>query len=169
MSQTKFVDYGGEGFWAYDVALGVFLKHLIDVAEERAGKNEEEWPADSVIKSWRVAACIDPYGLSLGEGWSLSQTARFVSLAGEACARIRSRHGFLATEMESWSILDGEGVFARGANEVLAGPIAELGEAIVALVEGNLSAAPPGTVWLYGAPEGRRTLRDRGDKLRDLP
>ena len=33
MSKTQHVEYRGRTFWAYDVALGVFLKYLIDAAE----------------------------------------------------------------------------------------------------------------------------------------
>ena len=63
--------------------------------------------------------------------------------------------------MEAWSILEGEGLFARGAGEVLSGPIVELGEAIVRLIEGELPAAPVGTAWCYGTPSGRCTIAMR--------
>lgn len=33
MTATQFIEYERDGFWAYDVVLGVFLKHLIDAAE----------------------------------------------------------------------------------------------------------------------------------------
>ena len=158
VSQTKFVRYGQGGFWAYDVALGVFLKHLIDVAEERSVLEPEERWLGEAVQSWRVVVYVNDYGLVLGKAWSAPQIATFVTLAREACARIGRRASFSATEMESWSILDGEGVFARGASEVLSGPILELGEAIVALVEGELPAAPVGTTWCYGAPSGRCTI-----------
>jgi hypothetical protein len=158
MSQTQFVEYGEDWFWAYDVALGVFLKHLIDVAQQRSDQTGGKWPTDSMLEWWRVVATLSDYGLSLGEGWSASQTARFLSLSREACARIRSRDAFPAAELQNWSILDGRGVFARGASEVFPGPVVELGEAIVALVEGSLPAAPAGTTWCYGTPDGRITI-----------
>jgi hypothetical protein len=31
MTATKGIEFEGRFFWAYDVAAGVFLKHLIDV------------------------------------------------------------------------------------------------------------------------------------------
>src|SRR6476646_12211309 len=33
VSTTKYVNYGGRGFWAYDIVLGVFVKYLIDAVE----------------------------------------------------------------------------------------------------------------------------------------
>ena len=158
MSQTQFVEYGEDWFWAYDVGLGVFLKHVIDVAQERSDEPGEEWPTDSLLEWWRVVATTSGYGLSLGEGWSAPQTARFLFLSREACARIRRRDVFSAAELQDWSILDGRGVFARGASEVLAGPVVELGDAIIARVEGSLPAAPAGTAWCYGTPDGRITI-----------
>jgi hypothetical protein len=160
VSQIQFVQYRQIGFWAYDVALGVFLKHLIDVAEERSLGDDERWLAEAV-QSWRVVACVNSYGLALGEDWSGHQIATFVSLAREACVRIGRRESFLPTEMEAWSILDGEGVFARGAKQVVSGPIVELGEALVALIRGELPAAPVGTVWCHGTPSGRCTIAMR--------
>jgi hypothetical protein len=160
LSQTQFVRYRQSGFWAYDVALGVFLKHLIDVAEEHRLEHEERWLVETV-QWWRVVACVNSYGLALGEEWSAPQIATFLGLAREASVRIGRRESFAAAEMEAWSILDGGGVFARGASEVASGPIVELGEAIVALLEGELPSAPPGTTWFYGTPSGRRTLAMR--------
>jgi hypothetical protein len=160
VSQTQFVEYRQSGFWAYDVALAIFLKHLIDVAEEQSFEHEETWLGEAV-KWWRVVAGVNSYGLAISENWSASQIAVFVRLARDACVRIGRHESFMATEMEAWSILDGRGVFARGASEVLSGPIVELGEAIVALIEGKLPAAPAGEVWLYGTPAGRRTIAMR--------
>jgi hypothetical protein len=160
MSQTQFVEYRQNGFWAYDVALGVFLKHLIDVAEEQSLWHDERWLAEAV-RGWRVVACVNDYGLTLGEDWSAPQIATFVRLAREACVRVGRREGFLAVDMEAWSILEGRGVFARGASEVPSGPVVELGDAIVALIEGTLPAAPVGTAWFYGTPSGRCTIATR--------
>ena len=48
MSKTKFVTCGNSHFWAYDVALNVFLKHLIDAAET-SEEADKAWPIDSKI------------------------------------------------------------------------------------------------------------------------
>jgi hypothetical protein len=33
VSKTQYAEYGDRGFWTYNVALGIFLKHLIDADE----------------------------------------------------------------------------------------------------------------------------------------
>jgi len=156
MSKSKFVRFGNEGFWAYDVALGVFLKHLIDAAES----NEQivtPWLSQAV-SSWRVTACIQDLGESLQEDWSASQRLAFVAMAEQACAILASRESIPAQEIISWPILEDERIFPRGATEVLTAPVVELGQAMIALVCGQLTPAPKGQIWLYGTPEGRQTL-----------
>ncbi len=156
MSQTKFVEFGSDGFWAYDVALGVFLKHLIDAAE----KNEQvvtPWLRQAV-SSWRVAACIQDLGQPLEVGWSASQRQTFAALAEEACATLAARESISAEEIIQWPILEDERISPRGAKEVFTAPVVELGRAMIALVSGQLPPAPEGQIWLYGAPEGRQTL-----------
>lgn len=161
MTQAQFVSYEQGGFWAYDVALGVVLKHLVDVAVERiSSPPEEPWLSDA-ISWWRVVACVSDYGLDLGEGWTPSQTETFLELLGEARSRIASRPTFSAAEMAGWQVLDGQGIFARGASEVVTAPIVELANAIVALLTGSLSPPPPDTAWFFGAPTGRRTIAMR--------
>jgi hypothetical protein len=149
-----------QGFWAYDVALGVFLKHLIDVAEEQEAKAPEIWLTQAIPR-WRVVACAGPYQVLINPGWSAEQLNTFTSLAKEACSRIRRRELFTSTELEGWNILDGEGIFPRGDKEIHTGPIVDLGEAIVALVTGVLPAAPRGTAWFFGTPSGRKTIAMR--------
>jgi hypothetical protein len=56
VSKTKYVRYAGRAFWAYDVALGIFLKHLIDAAEA-SDQAKAPWLAP-LVSSWRVAACV---------------------------------------------------------------------------------------------------------------
>ncbi len=155
MTQTQRVDSGGRGFWAYDVALGVFLKHLIDAAEPR--RDEAPWLTEA-IACWRVVACVSDYGLTIEPGWSDEQRTLFLVLLDEACAAISRRESIPAGEMASWRILEGEGLFARGAPEVHTAPVVELGRAIAALVRKELQAPPNGTEWLYGTPAGRLTL-----------
>ena len=52
MSKTLYVDFRGQGFWAFDVVSGIFLKHLIDVAEPRITDRHEPWLAEAVGR-WR--------------------------------------------------------------------------------------------------------------------
>ena len=88
MTQTQFVAYRDQGFWAYDVALGVFLKHLIDVAAQR--RLDEPWLAE-VSAWWRVVACVSDYGLTIDSSWSDDQVATFLDMVAEACRRLSER------------------------------------------------------------------------------
>ncbi len=156
MSQTKYVKFANSGFYVYDVALGVFLKHLIDAAEA-SDQVKAAW-LSSAVQSWREAACIPDWGLSLDPSWSAEQRQTFLALANEACARLARRTSIPSEEIVGWRILDGLPIFPRGVTEVLTSPLVELGHALVALVSGELPQAPEGKAWLYGTPSGREML-----------
>src|SRR5262249_45079298 len=164
MSKTKFIAYGNRdwaygdipsGFWAYDVALDVFLKHLIDAAEASEGTNTA-W-LSTAISDWRLA-CVPDYGLTLDASWSAAQRQTFLALAEEACTRLATRESIPSEEIVSWPILDDIRIFTRGAAQVPTAPVIELGRAIIALVNRQLPEAPEGQIWLYGTPEGRMTI-----------
>ena len=155
MSATQYVKYADRGFWAYDVALGVFLKHLIDAAET-SDQAKTAW-LSAAISSWRVVACIGDYGLTLDAGWSTSQRRDFIALAEDASARLAKRASIPAEEIVGWHLLDDLRIFPRGATEVLTAPVVELGRAIIELVSGELPEAPDGKIWFYGTPTGRQT------------
>jgi hypothetical protein len=157
MSKTKYVGYIDGGFWAYDVALEVFLKHLIDAAEA-SDQAETPW-LSTAISEWRAVASIPDIGLTLNEGWSPEQRLKFVSLADRACAKIGERTSIPAEEVVAWPLLDDLRIFPRGATEVLTAPVVELGRATIELISGTLPDPPTGsTAWLYGTDEGRTTL-----------
>lgn len=160
MTQTRFVEYGSRGFWAYDVALGIFLKYLIDAASHREEDPTRPWLADAVAW-WRIVACVSDYGLSCDPEWSSDQLATFVELTDEACAQLALREVIEPAEVASWHVLDDQTIFLRNAAQVRTSPIVELGLAIRALVTGSLPDAPPGASWLYGSPDGRKTIAMR--------
>jgi hypothetical protein len=159
MTATQYVEYENRGFWAYDVALGVFIKHLIDAAET-SGQAESAWLA-TAISSWREVACFSDYGLTLGSGWSAAQMQAFIALAEDACASLAKRASIPAGEIVGWPILDDLRIDTRGAVEVHTAPIVELGRAIIELVSGELPEEPDGKFWFYGTPDGRQTLGRR--------
>ena len=71
MTRTQFVESRRDCFWAYDVVLGIFLKHLIDAAEASA-EADEPWLSKEV-SWWPVVACVSTYGLTLdGDGRRLT-------------------------------------------------------------------------------------------------
>ena len=156
MSKTKYIEYRGRGFWVYDVALGVFLKYLIETAEATE-EASEPWLSD-LASSWRVAACVADIGLVLDDNWSSERQQTFIVLAEQACATIGKRTTIPAEEMIAWRVLESEGVFPRGETEVLTAPVVELGHALIALITGDLPDAPKGKSWLYGTPSGRQEL-----------
>lgn len=160
MTATKGIEFEGRFFWAYDVAAGVFLKHLIDEAEasEQAG---EAWLSEAV-SDWRAQAAIAEFGFTLKEQWSSTQRQTFITLAERACKKLATRQSIPAQEIASWPLVNELRIFPRSATEVLTAPIIELGQAIVELVSGKLPRPPKGEAWFYGTPTGRSTIRMRG-------
>ena len=153
MSKNKFVSYRGDGFWAYDVAHDILLKHLIDVAKPRADLPGNAWLADA-MHQWGIE-CIQDLGLMVEETWPAAQ---FTELLEVACRVLKQRDGIPAEEVESWVVLEDIWLCVRGEKVVLTQPIIELGEAIIALVHGSLPPPPDGTSWSYGWPGGPITF-----------
>src|SRR5258708_24236630 len=104
MTATQYVECENRGFWAYDVALGVFLKHLIDAAEA-SDQAKTAW-LSTAISSWREVACISDYGLMLDAGWSAGQRQAFIALPEDASARLAKRASISAEEIGGWRLLD---------------------------------------------------------------
>jgi hypothetical protein len=157
VSQTQSVTYVDRGFWAYDVALGIFLKHLIDAALS-SGEASTLWLSEGVA-SWRVWAVVSDFRLTLDGRWSAEQRKTFIALAEEACAVLATRDSIPAEEITSWPFVDDLRIHPRGANEVFTAPVIELGRAIIALLCGELPEAPQGEAWFFGTSTGRSTIR----------
>lgn len=124
MTRTQLVEYANRGFWAYDVALGIFLKRLIDSAEA-SDQAKTPW-LSSAISSWRIVACISDFGLTLDADWSAAQRQTFIALAEDACSRLAGRASIPAEEIVAWPLLEDLHIFPRGAREVLTAPVVEL-------------------------------------------
>src|SRR5262249_1472501 len=144
--------YADHGFWAYDVALGVFLKYLIDAAVAAPSLSAQ-------VSTWRAAACTQDIGLTLETDWSDEQRQGFVTLGEDGCPRLAARDSIPAEEIMNWRLLEDERIFLRGAKEVSTAPVVELGHAVIALVTGKLPESPKGEAWFYGTPTGRSTIR----------
>jgi hypothetical protein len=153
MSQTLFIKYGDAGFWAYDVAVGVFLKYLIDRAGQHIERQPSAWLNDCV-KQWRVNAVMSEYGLHLDPTWTDDQRQTVSALIDDACQELQKAKQISADEAASWKILDGEGIHSRGAPWIPTAPAVELGRAIGLLLEGALPKAPSGSWWFYGTEGG---------------
>jgi hypothetical protein len=160
MSKTLYVDFRGQGFWAFDVVSGIFLKHLIDVAEPRIADRHEAWLAEAV-GHWRFNAICGDCGLFLDENWSPEQVRSVREFAVSACDLLSERREISAEEMSSWSLLDGEGVFPRGYPVVTTDSAIRLGRAIIQLLDGSLPESPQGTWWFFGTEDAPPTLAKR--------
>jgi len=157
MSRTLFIDYKGEGFWAYDVAMGLFLKHLID----RACLRQPSAWLSGCIECWRVNAVVCDFGMHLDPKWTDTQREIIQTLIEEACQELQKFRAFSADEAASWKIHDGEGIFARGAAQIPTAPSIELGHGVGLLLDGALPATPSGTWWFYGLPNGVTTIQEK--------
>jgi hypothetical protein len=157
VSATQFVKYADRGFWAYDVAVGVLLKYLLDAAQ-KSGEAHTPWLSEA-ISDWRVWAVISDYGFILDERWSAEERKSFIALAEQACAGVGARNSIPAEEVVSWTFVGGLRIFPRGAKEVLTAPVGELGRAVVDLLLDELPEAPKGEAWFFGTPDGRSTIR----------
>ena len=157
MSAKQFVKYTDRGFWAYDVAVGVLLKYLLDAAQESREANTA-WLSEAA-SSWRLWAVISDFGFTLDEHWSAEQRNTFIALMEQACAALATRYSIPAEEIISWPFVDDMRIFPRGAKEVLTAPVVELGHAMIALFRGELREPPKGEAWFFGTPDGRSTVR----------
>ena len=157
MSATQVVKYAGRGFWAYDVAVGVLLKYLLDAAQ-KSGQAHTTWLSEA-MSDWRVWAVVSDCGFTLGEHWSAEQRKVFIALTEQACVELASRNSIPAEEIVSWPFVDHFRIDPRGAKQVHTAPVAELGRAIIALLLGELPEAPKGEAWFFGTLDGRSTIR----------
>lgn len=162
MSRKKHVGYRGAGFWAYDKALEILLKYLIDRAVEVGNASNLDWLADRV-EEWRVVAVVGDLCLALdNEGAFTSEQVEILCrLIDDACDAIGRRESIPAAEMQGWKILDGEGVSPRGDDPEPTGPILEIGRAIQELIRGTFMSPPGNSWWLYGCEGGKQLIEPR--------
>ena len=157
MSRTQSVAFEHRGFWAYDVAVGVLLKHLIDAAEESTDVNTE-WLSEAV-SNWRIWAVAGDFEVTFNQRWSAEQRATLIALIEEACAALAKRDFIPAEEVVSWTFVDNLRIHPRGATAVLTAPVVELGRAIIATLRDELPEPPRGEAWFFVTETGRSTIR----------
>lgn len=160
MSRSMFVQYRDRGFWAYDVVLHVFLKHLIDVAAPRATEPEHAWLAEAVAQ-WRVYACLTDFGFSINEEWSEDRIELVVSLCEEASGKVGDRESIGSEEIKAWPIHDHMRIDPRDEEQVPTRPVVRIGWAIIGLVRGTLGPPPPNCWWFYGLADRPRIIHSR--------
>ena len=158
MSQTLSVHFRDTSFWAYDVVSSVFLKFLIDAANGQITGDSDHWLAEP-IEQWRVNAVISDFGFFLDDSWSQSQIDVVIDLCRKAAGAIRSRESIPAMEIESWPMVDDQRIFTRGHDPVLSEPVAQFGEAVIALLENTLPKPPEDHWWLFTLDKNVNTIK----------
>jgi hypothetical protein len=158
MSKTTPVEFRGRGFWAFDVSLSILLAELIDVAEALGSDQRPPWLAGA-LPTLRVHAVVGAdFLFSPDLGLEGGQLDELIGLVAEASRRLRQRRTVTAAEAAQWQVLDDHTVIWRPAAAVETAPIAELGQAIIQLLQGTLPSPPPGTWWYFGLSGGPRTI-----------
>ncbi|MEO3746589.1 hypothetical protein [Plantactinospora sp. B5E13] len=160
MSKTVSVDFGGRWFWAYDVSVGILLLEAIQVATETP-PGQRPPNVDAVLADLRTqvqvgasfAFPLDP------DEWDSRQRAFARAIIAEAGRRLRGYRTITSTEAAERYVIDGEPYFVRGHKRIDCEVVADLAEAIEALIEDRLPPVPvPGRHWFFGVPDGPRTL-----------
>lgn len=129
MSATKYVTYGDRGFWAYDIVLGVFVKHLIDAIEAMAGYSHAPF-LDKALLHWRLAPFLD-IGFHFEKSWTELQRQNVIAFTEQACARLATRNSIPTEEIVNWSFGGDLRLFHRGLTEVRTAPVIELGRQLL--------------------------------------
>ncbi len=156
MSKSVYVGFRDQGFWAFDVIVSIFLKHLVEVAEPTIADNP--WLAE-VVHHWRVGTVIpDCSGVHLDDTWSDKQLAAIIHLFEDTCKVLEQRNIITAEEVAQWQLLDGMQIFCRGISVFSSKSIVELGHAIILMLNGKLPPAPEGTWWWYGIDDHPKTI-----------
>ncbi|MCU0719849.1 MAG: hypothetical protein MUC83_09105 [Pirellula sp.] len=157
MSRSLYIHFRDNGFWAYDVPSSVFLKFLIDAASERLTLGTDPWLSNA-IQHWRLSAVISELSRYADDEWSQSQIHTVCELCRAAVEVIRSAGDIPAGEIESWPILDEHRISTRGHDFIPCEPVARLGDAFIALLNGTLPEPPARHRWFF-------TLNDRPDTI----
>ena len=150
MTKTRHVCFEEVMFSAYDVALGIWLKHFVELFELTDLRTDEWW----IEKAdwWRVVAAVDPYGIDFDEGWTPELREQFVTLAESVNAKLAERTEIPASEVASWDLGDGLTIWPRCAltESISTAPVIELGVAMIDLVQRILPATPVPGWWFVG-------------------
>jgi hypothetical protein len=166
MSKSKFIHVGDAGcIHVFDVLHDIFVKYLIDAAEEFDGGEKpahahSAWLA-AEVESWRVCAAICDMSVSFDDGWSEDQRGLVSGLAERACAELTQRFFISAAEMRRWNVLEGVvGIEPRGEQDVPAASVVEVGRAVITLLRGGKIEPPAEGDWFYST-SGRQVWQRR--------
>jgi hypothetical protein len=150
------VEFRDSWFWAFDVSISILLAETAEVAELSLTEDSPQWLPD-MIEGLRVSAVDTDSGFVVDD-FDEDQVKHLLRWLTEAIHRLRARQRITAEEALRWHVIDGYPVNWRDDEVVDTEPIAQLGEAIIQMVEGRLPPAPAGTRWYYGKPESPVTI-----------
>jgi hypothetical protein len=145
-------------FWAYDVSLAVLAVEVIRLAED-AWPPPEPW-LDSFLDDLRMAVLAQgTFGLELPTDLTEAEGESLQALFTGAEERLRARSSMTAEQAAEVYVVDDHPVFLGGAPTIDTTRVADLADAVVKLVRGELPPVPPGTTApLYGTDDGPRGL-----------
>ena len=148
-----YIHFRDNGFWAFETAIDIFLRHLIDRANYYFYQNEFEWLCEG-IKEWEINSKSNFSGMYLDEKWAQNQFNLMLVLIEEVCEILSEYSTIPASE---WDSELGKKVI-QNTIQFPSKPVIELGRAIQSLLREDLPIAPDGKMWLYGTKNGRRTI-----------
>lgn len=148
MSKASHVEFRGYGFWAYDVVYAVFLKYLIDAANEETSSNAEGWLQEAV-SHWRINAAVSDLGVYLNDDWTQEQVDIVIDLCRKAVKAIRSRGDIPVYEIASVPICNDLYIDTRGHDPVPFEPVARFGDAMVGLLQERVPQPPSRHWWFF--------------------
>jgi hypothetical protein len=155
MSRTAPIEYDGQMLWAYDESRGIWMKHLIDAIVDIA---PDAW-TDAELDGLRATA-----SLGSAAAWTIELTAEqrphFLAAARQATDRLAAEDFLSRSEAQTRYMLEDLPLIRHsGGHELIAtAPLVQLGNAVIALVEGTLEPPPPRNAW-YFTDDGRETIR----------
>lgn len=157
VSRMKAVTLHGADIWAYDASVSLVLAETIGLVEAEASADSPQWWR-GVEHDLRNQAAISDFQLDLDLSLTDGEREQLAELFDRAADSIAQRETFTEAEAVDWHLIGDLTVIFRGHEPTDTTPIAELGHALAELIRGSLPLPPPGTLWYYGAPGGRRTI-----------
>jgi hypothetical protein len=145
-------------FWAYDVSLAMLAVEVMRLVEE-ASLPTEPW-LGSLLNDLRMAVLAQgTFGLQVPTDLTHAQRETLQTLFARAGERLRARSSVTAEQAAMVYVVNDRPVFLRGASTVDTTRVADLADAVVELLRGELPPSPPGTTaWLYGADNSPRGI-----------
>ncbi|GAB1692435.1 hypothetical protein [Krasilnikovia sp. M28-CT-15] len=160
MTKTAAVSANGRHFWAYDVSISFLAYEILVVGREQAPGQWFDGLADPLTA---VAIVGGSVGLDLAPVVEADAVESFAAIADEAGARLRALGSVTEADAEARRIAGHPVIWRSIDNAAMpSAPIADLAEAMVELVRGQLPKPPPGAWWYLGLPGGPRTIKMNG-------